>query len=359
MYTSIKTQKIKTNFAICKMTFVITNTSGERYDLTLPLNIDGKSSKYCPSLEEIEPIYQFYKGHGQSLVQDQHKDDAKYKHQNLPHSEKSIVHYLHQNGTIANITAFIEKFIRGQDIKSKDGARKKAKLHSIILDIISTNQCCKTCHLLLIGLQNSHLLNNGFLNRLTAALFDLHIFIPKNKVLRMTTRYSSFQPMSTPYTIVTGNTPDITPKDSYNFEPNTILYSNTHIEPPLNGYPISSQQAIAQFAEQQHLDHQNTVKNIIGEEQHLKENYEKKHSMDYCGTEPLSLKQLVTKTKHLPNPVIIFAPQQTTVLYLRQPPATTIALCKYSLFCSGTTVQTTLDTQWQELQRASSESKSI
>lgn len=331
LHDNNRSEAINTNFSLIRMTFIVTTKEGKREIVELPIEIEGLSYVHCNSFSDQKNIYTLYKNHGKQIVGDRHTDDARYEVKNIPHSEKTFIYYLHQNATINAIAQKLSTF---------------RKLHAIILDIISTNQCCKTCQLMLIGLQSSHNLNGGFLARLTTALSVANIVTPRNgKTIRMVTRYSSFQPMQTKYPIVTGNTPDIEPPRD--FIKNTIFHSSTHLEPALPWHPIGTPEQIKQFSEDEQRRHANTVASIQSEEDKIQEQYQSKHDVHYCGTQPLSLKQLCGNDRI--NRVILSAPQKSTELYLKKPPSMTVKLSEFSLFCSGNSKLPAIEQKWNEI----------
>lgn len=225
---------------------------------------------------------------------------------------------------------------------------RQTKLRAIVLDIVSTNQCCKTCHLMLLGLQNSQNMKDGFLNNLVKELQALGVALSnknKAKKLCMITRYSSFQPMNTLNIGLTGDTPD----NNYVGKSVSILHSNSHIQPGLSWCDVSNKEMSERLAQQARLDRQNTIKSIVSVEKPLNEKYGKKHQLNYCGYEPLSVEELCSGTEKLANPVVICAPNQSTQLYLMAPPVSKISLAHHTLFCSGCKPVSKLDEEWGKL----------
>ena len=222
-------------------------------------------------------------------------------------------------------------------------------VHSIVFDLISANQSCKSCQLMLLGFQNSHGLENGFVANLALMFSKLGIRTPKTSV-PMVTRISAFQPLKPSSNQITGESPDI-PGSSYGGIRNILLFSTARMDSPLANPFDRENKGDQIFAIQQGQSKNDTVKNVKDEDASIRSTYKSSICL-YGGVHPLNIKQMIVKNNQFCNRVILCSPQKSTDIFLSFIQLPVINLNRFTLFCSGSK-SSKYDKPWSEAQKKS------
>lgn len=324
------------NTVIAQFRLLVKNKSGKLKYIHLPLKDPKSTIVIANQYDQIFECYQKYKRHTLSLLNRDHDYPYDADDRNVLHSEKLLLLWLDQH-----LQNMVDRLKELQIQKLKD----------IVFDMVSLNQMCDSCRLMLFGWMNSENLQDGFLYRLKQQLVTANISTPKDGV-RVVPVVSSYQPMKTKWDQIHGVTPDKATSVP-------VITSDVSLTPPLlSPYFVKAgsdkihrnEEAFIAFAKRQSAERKTTLSSIEDGPDLITHNYPR-HKVYYLGQQQLSIKQLTKRDGQIKNQVILCSAQKAGELMTRYPLTEAKPLQQFSLFCSGgKDASPELQQTWERLQ---------